>query len=75
MCVVWKHLNTSGSYRVKFYEQITILHRTQIEIHSNLEAYVCLSYDALQQKQFFKWKKKNIFFVKILGNPVSKCVL
>ena len=39
----------------------------QIEIYSNLEA---LSW---QQKQFFKWKE-NIFFVKMFGKPVSKCV-
>ena len=31
---------------------------------------LCLSW---QQKQFFKWKE-NIFFVKIFGIPVSKCI-
>ena len=71
-CVVWKHLNTSRSYQVKFYKWITIMHKMQIEIYTNLEAYVCLSCDAMTTKQFFRWK--NIFFVNIFGKPVSKCV-
>ena len=32
------------------------MRKTQIEIYSNLEAYACLSYNAMTTKQFFKWK-------------------
>ena len=55
------------------------MHRTQIEICSNLEACVCLSYDAMTKKKKKKKKKaifrKEIFFVKIFGKPISKCVV
>ena len=44
------------------------MHRTQIEIYSNLEAYVCHD-----NKSNFSNEKKT-FFVKIFGKPVSKCV-
>ena len=45
------------------------MHRRQIEIYSNLEAYVCDD----NKSNFFKWKE-NIFFVKFFRKPVSKCV-
>ena len=45
------------------------MHRTQTEIYSNLEAYVCHD-----NKSNFSNEKKNIFFVKIFGKPVFKCV-
>ena len=71
-CVVWKHLNTSGSYRVKFYKYSSINNNYAHNANWNLFEFrsLCLSW---QQKQFFKWKE-NIFFVKIFGKPVSKCV-
>ena len=47
------------------------MHRMQIEIYSNLEAYVCLSYDAMTTKAIFQMKT---FFVNIFGKPVSNCV-
>ena len=46
------------------------MHRTQIEICSNLEAYVCHD----NKSNFSNEKKNNIFFVKIFGKHVSKCV-
>ena len=46
------------------------MHRTQIEIYSNLEAYVCHD----NKSNFSNKKKNNIFFVKIFRKPVSKCV-
>ena len=65
--MVWKHLNTSGSYRVK-------LNKYNYAQNANLNLFefrsLCLSW---QQKQFFKWEE-NIFFVKIFGKPVSKFV-
>ena len=45
------------------------MHRTQIEIYSNLEAYVCHD-----NKSNFSNEKKTYFYVKIFGKPVSKYV-
>ena len=36
------------------------MHRTQIEIYSNLE-YICLSNDAMTIKAIFQMKRKHIF--------------
>ena len=47
------------------------MHKTQIEIYSNLEAYACLSYNAITIKAIFQMK---IIFVNVFGKPVSKCV-
>ena len=49
------------------------MHRTQIEIYSNLEVYVCHDNKSNFSNEK-KNKQKNIFFVKIFGKPVSKCV-
>ena len=35
------------------------MRRMQIEIYSNLEAYVCLSYDAMTTKAIFQMKRKH----------------
>ena len=43
------------------------MHRTQTEIYSNLEAYICHD-----NKSNFSNEKKTYFFVKIFGKPVSK---
>ena len=44
------------------------MHRTQIEIYSNLEAYVC------HNKSNFSNEKKTFFFVKNFRKTVFKCV-
>ena len=46
------------------------MHRMQIEIYLNLEAYVCHD----NKSNFSNEKNNNIFFVKIFGKPISKCV-
>ena len=45
------------------------MRRTQIEIYSNLEAYVCLSYDAMTTKAIFQMKRKHIFRQYIWKTP------
>ena len=67
--------NTSTLLRVTEWtaiNKITIIRLTQIQIFSNLEAYVCVSYDAMTTKAIFQMERKHI--VKISRKPVSKCV-
>ena len=45
------------------------MHRTQIEIYSNLEAYVCHD-----NKSNFSNEKKTYFSSNFFGKPVTKCV-
>ena len=45
------------------------MHRMQIEIYSNLEAYVCHD-----NKSNFSNEKKTYFSSKFSENPVSKCI-
>ena len=37
------------------------MHKTQIEIYPNLEAYACLSYDAMTTKAILQMNRKHIF--------------
>ena len=40
----------------------------QTEVYSNLEAYVCLSYDDMTTKEIFQMKIKHVFLSKFSEN-------